>query len=393
MLKQVFDKEQLSKTITPSDVWQWDLLPFHGDVKSAVDHTVQYWESHNLALFPLVKSTAKGKSIFTPAKMEDAFAIKLMDRFIRRIYRVRQSDRNRIVRQLITLLKDSGDYNILRLDINNCYESVSFKKLIDKFEDEMILAPQCVSLLHRIYLDLSRNQHMQGLPRGLPISPTLAELYLESLDEKIASHTDVIYSARYVDDIIILTPAGKEVAVQKYVESVMCELGLRLNAKPSKYYSGTSRKAQFNYLGYSIEVEHKKNQPNKVKIIVAPEKIRKIKSRIAVSLIKFKADRDFSMLKKRIKYICMLKVVKKGRNGDLLAGIAHNYQYVTDGFRCLKPIDGFLCEQLVNPRFALSPVEQDEIRKISVYGNVRNGRVGKFSKKQTAQIMRVWKNA
>ena len=89
----------------------------------------------------------------------------------------------------------------------------------------------------------------------------------------------------------------------------------------------------------------------------------------------------------------MLKSVRKGKNGDLLAGLAHNYQYVTDDFECLKPLDGFLCQQLVNPRFGLNQQEQDKIKKISIYGNVRKRNVGKFSKKQTAKIMRVWKNA
>lgn len=147
MLKQVFDIEQLSKALTSSDVWQWDLLSGYGDVETAVNHTVQYWKLHNLALSSLETETVKNKLVFIPAKMEDAFAIKLLDRFVRRIYKVRQSDRNRIVRQLITLLKDSGNYHVLRLDIKNCYETIPFENLINKFEDDLILAPNCIKLL------------------------------------------------------------------------------------------------------------------------------------------------------------------------------------------------------------------------------------------------------
>ena len=393
MLKQVFDKDQLSKVLTPSDVWQWDVLRFYGNVQTAVDHSVKHWRSCGLVLSPLEISTAKNRPVFVPSKMEDAFAIKLLDRFIRRIYKVRQSDRNRIVRQLVTLLKDSGDYHVLRLDINNCYESISFKRLIDKFEDDLILAPECVSLLRNIHNDLSKNHNLQGLPRGLAISPTLSELYLESLDKKIAVHADVIYSARYVDDIVIITPTKKENNVQRYVESVMNDMDLRLNNRAGKYYSGSSRCANFSYLGYSVSVDYKKGSANEVTVTVCPEKIKRIKYRIAISLAEYKRDRNFSLLKKRIKYISMLKKVKKGRNGDLLAGIAHNYQYVTDGSRCLKPIDGFLGTQLESPRFGLGTIERDEIKKISIYGNARKGSVGKFSKKQTVEIMRVWKNA
>ncbi|WP_028302658.1 antiviral reverse transcriptase Drt3a [Oceanospirillum beijerinckii] len=393
MLKQVFDKDQLSKVLSSSDVWQWGLLSSYGDVETAVDHTVQYWKSHNLTLSSLEARAVKSKPVFIPANMEDAFAIKLLDRFIRRIYKVRQSDRNRIVRQLVTLLKDSGKYHVLRLDIKDCYETIQFEYLINKFKDELILAPECIKLLSSIHSDPWTNHGMHGLPRGLSISPTLAELYLERLDKKVASHPNVIYSARYVDDIIILTPAGKENSVQTDVEAFMNEMNLNLNNNTNKYYSGSSCSAEFDYLGYSIKVEPIKNNPNKVTLKISQSKLNKLKSRIAISFCDHKKQNNIPLLKRRLEYICMLKSVRKGKNGDLLAGLAHNYQYVTDDFECLKSLDGFLCQQLVNPRFGLSQQEQNKINKISIYGNARKRNVGKFSKKQTAQIMRVWKNA
>ncbi|PIE46666.1 MAG: hypothetical protein CSA42_07335 [Gammaproteobacteria bacterium] len=392
MLKQVFDTDQLSKALSSSDVWQWDLLSSYRDVETAVDHTVQYWKSHNLTLSSLETRTVKSKPVFIPANMKDAFAIKLLDRFIRRIYKVRQSDRNRIIRQLITLLKDSGKYHVLRLDIKDCYETIQLKHLINKFENELILAPECVKLLNGIHSDLRTNHGMYGLPRGLSISPTLAELYLEMLDKKVASHPNVIYSARYVDDIIIITPASKEECVKTDIEAFMNEMGLNLNNNTNKYYSGPSHSAEFDYLGYSIKVEPIKNKPNKVTLKISQSKLNKIKSRIVISFCDHKKQNNISLLKRRLEYICMLKTVRKGKNGDLLAGLAHNYQYVTDGFDCLRPIDGFLCHQLANPRYGLSQQEQDKIKKISIYGNAKKRSIGKFTRKKAAQINRVWKN-
>ena len=391
MLKQVFNTDQLSKVLSSSDVWQWRLLSNYGDIGTALDHTVQYWKSHNLALSPIETRTVKNKPVFISKKMEDAFAIKLLDRFIRRIYKVRQSDRNRIVRQIITLLKDSGTYHVLRLDIKDCYETIQFEKLIYKFEDDLILAPECIKLLHNIHIDLKTNHGLNGLPRGLSISPTLAELYLEILDKSLASHPNVIYSARYVDDIIILTSAGKESGVQNDVEAFMDELGLILNN--NKYYSGPSNSAEFDYLGYSIKVNPEKNRPNNVTVGISLAKLNKLKSRIAISFCDHKKQQNIPLLKRRIEYLCMLKSVKKSKNGDLLAGLAHNYQYVTDKFECLKPIDGFLCQQLTKLRFGLNEQEQKIIKKVSLYGNANKRNVGKFSKKKTAQIMQVWKNA
>lgn len=212
---------------------------------------------------------------------------------------------------------------------------------------------------------------MYGLPRGLSISPTLAELYLESLDKKVASHPNVIYTARYVDDIIILTPAGMEEEVKNDITAFMNERGLSLNNNTDKYYSGSSQSAEFEYLGYSIKVKQKKDKPNEVTLKISQPKLNKLKSRIAISFSNHKKQKNIALLKRRLEYLCMLKSVRKGKNGHLLAGLAHNYQYVTDGFECLKALDGFLCQQLANPRYGLSQQEQDKIKKISIYLDVR----------------------
>ncbi|OAT50886.1 reverse transcriptase [Proteus hauseri ATCC 700826] len=392
MLKQVFNKEQLSKVISSTDVWRWDLLSKFGDVDASLEQTIGYWKTNGLYLSPIKTKVVNGKTVFTPSRVEDAFAIKLLDRFIRRIYKVRQSDRNRIVKQVLTLLKDSGDYHILRLDIKNCYESISFEKMIAKFQDDLILSPDCIKLLNNTNQQLKNGFGFHGLPRGLSISPTLAELYLEELDKKIASNNDVIYSARYVDDIILITTASKKKKLEIDLNNTLVDMGLEFNESENKKFSGSSKNANFNYLGYSICVTAKTNKPNQVDVTISKSKINKIKSKILKSLYENNKNKDLKMLKRRIEFLSLLKVVKKGRNGNLLAGIAHNYQYSTDNFESLKTIDGFLINQLNNSRFNLTPLEIAKIKKISFYGNARKGSTGKFTRKQTANIMQVWKH-
>ncbi|WP_284603701.1 antiviral reverse transcriptase Drt3a [Dickeya dadantii] len=392
MLKQVFEKEQLAKILTPSDVQKWRLLSAHGNIEAAITSIANDWKQCKLILSPLEQKIVKRKPVFSPSTVADELSIRLLDRFIRRVYKVRQSDRNRIVRQLVSLLKDSGKYHVLRLDIKDCYESIIFHRMIGKLEDDLILAPECIKLLNQIHNDLQNNYHIHGLPRGLSISPTLAELYLESLDKKIASHPKVIYSARYVDDIIILVPQGKESDVESYIKAIANEMGLDMNDTPGKYYSALSATANFDYLGYSIKVHSITNKPNRVTVTISNSKLDRIKFRIIKSFCDHKKQNNIELLKRRLEYLSMLKVVKKGRNGDLLAGIAHNYQYVTDSFECLKAIDGFLCHQLSSPRFGLGVHELNRLRHISVYGNVRKKKIGKFSRSKTIKIMRVWED-
>lgn len=393
MLKQVFNRKELSKILTASDIQKWNLLSLHGNLENIITNTVKYWDNHNLQLSPLYTGLVKRKTIFKPSRAEDDFAIRLVDRFIRRVYKVRQSDRGRIIRQLVSLLKDSGDYQIIRLDIKNCYESIKLKSLIEKIEDDLILAPKCIKLLKNINNNLITNYNTDGLPRGLSISPTLAELYLEELDKKIAAHPNVIYSARYIDDIVIFTPKDKKDSTKNNILSFINELSLQINTNSNKYYDSNTQDAEFTYLGYFIKVSPQDGKPNKVEVTISPQKINKIKSRITKSLIDHKIQSDIQLLKQRLEYISMLKVVKKGENGDLLAGIAHNYQLVTDNFCSLRKIDGFISHQLTASRFNLTTQEKAKLKKISIYSNVKNKKIGNFSKSKTLKIMRVWKNA
>lgn len=394
MLKQVFDEEQLSKVITSTDVWNWQLLANYQNVARAVKCTATYWENEPI-LSPLNKRDYKGKAIFTPARMEDAFAIKLVDRFIRRIYKVRQSDRNRIIRQLITIAKDSSDLHILRLDIKNCYESIEFEKVINKLENDLLLSPNCIELLKALSIDLKNNHGVSGLSRGLSIAPTLAELFLEQLDYQIKLHQDVIYSARYVDDVVVIIPKGKEKLVEDYIKKTLSDMGLSLNTAKNKYYSKELCCAKFAYLGYVIEVSPQNKSGKKsniVKVKISDLKLNKLKSRIMKALCDYNLNKNISLLKRRLQFLSMLKVVRKGKNGDFLGGLSYNYQYVTDNFECLKSIDHFLCRQLSNPRFHIAQNIQDDIKKVSIYINAKKGKVGRFSKSQTLKIMQVWKN-
>lgn len=392
MLKQVFSREQLSKVVSPTDVRRWNLLSEFGDVDTALEQTIGYWEGSGLALSPINAKLINGKTVYTPSRVEDSFAIKLVDRFVRRIYKVRQSDRNRIVKQVITLLKDSGDYYVLRVDIKKCYESILFDNIISKLQNDLILSPECMNLLNDISRQLKDRFNFTGLPRGLSISPTLAELYLEDFDKKIAASNDVIYSARYVDDIILITTDNKKNIVIDFLVEILSEMGLKLNGDDNKNFSGSSSNANFDYLGYSISVIPKKNKPNQVNVTISESKLKKLKSRIIISLHENSKNKDISLLKRRVEFLSLLKTVKKGKNGNLLAGIAHNYQYTTDNFECLKSIDGFLINQLQNPRFGLTLPEVNKIKSISFYGNAVKRNIGKFSRKKTTKIMQIWKD-
>jgi len=106
-------------------------------------------------------------------------------------------------------------------------------------------------------------QNLTGLPMGSPLTNFIAILYLQKLDDALASIPGVFY-ARYGDDIILLSKEAKIIlTLYEKAKAILSELKLTMNtektglfyltfaARPcnNKNFQGCS---QFDYLGASI---------------------------------------------------------------------------------------------------------------------------------------------
>ena len=168
MLKQTFDNTAIAKVLTPEDVWRWDLWSKPEEKEGAIEALENSIQAKNFNISALKLEKRRGKATYQANNIEDAITIRLLDRYIRRIYKVRQSDRNRVIRQVKTVLRDSGDYTVMRLDIKQCYESIDFEASIKKLENDMILAPSCIRLLNSI----SSHCKNEGLKLDVQVFPS-----------------------------------------------------------------------------------------------------------------------------------------------------------------------------------------------------------------------------
>lgn len=396
MLKQLFNKEQILKALTTKDIWRWKILDQYGNAESAAEAIVRNWNVNGLSIKGLDVKIIKGKKVYIPESLEDALAIRLVDRYLRRIYKVRQSDRSRMIKQVITLLQDPGSFTFIRLDISQCYESIIFEVVLNKLRKDLILSPDCINILESIG-SIAQAQGNSGLLRGLSISATLAELYLEKLDKEISNNKNITYMARYVDDIIIFIPDVYAAQANDDIDSALEMLDLISNKDKSSSYKVDVVNESIELLGYSlsssssISKSSKKKNPNLVTVKISKRKLNKIKTRIVLSFLEYKKDQNFKILKDRIYFLSTLSVVKKGRNGDLLAGNAYNYFHASDS-DCLKKIDGFYFKTLQELRFNLSSAQQSDLKKISFYGNAKNNKIMKVTKNKTIRLKQAWIN-
>ncbi len=134
------------------------------------------------------------------------FVMKQLQYNLQRLYGVRQASRHTILSQIKPLLKTTYKKIVIRTDIKNFYESISHEILWGILDQNSLLTTRSKRIIHSIlssYSILSGTTSV-GLPRGVGISAFLAELYMNKVDELISKLDNVVYYARYVDDIILV---------------------------------------------------------------------------------------------------------------------------------------------------------------------------------------------
>src|SRR5699024_10410218 len=76
----------------------------------------------------------------------------------------------------------------------------------------------------------------KGLPRGIGVSAFLSELFMRDIDNQIRNLTDLVYYARYVDDIVaVFIPKSTTIEknrMKRYfvkIKDIVKEKGIKLN--------------------------------------------------------------------------------------------------------------------------------------------------------------------
>lgn len=390
MLKQVFDRDAIAKSLSKRDVWKWSLWDNRADYEERLNDLVKTIELKDREVSPFAEFTHKRKKTYQASNAEDVISIRLLDRSLRRLYKIKQPDRNKIVCQIKSLLKDTSDLSVIRLDIDGCYENINFESLIERIERDMLLSPDNLKLLKSIG-EMCITQKIEGVPRGISISPTLTEIYLEQVDNKIRGMEGVAYYSRYVDDFFMIVKSDLSKQVISLIEELLKEISLALNYEGEKHFVGAVRDVDFTYLGYRFSTESRRKKPNKVELSISDHKIKRICTKIALAFSQYKKDQDFSMLNQRINYLASLRIIKEHENGNLLGGIAYSYQYVTDGFDSLRQVDGFYNSLIGSSQIADS-AKIKKLREKSFFGSVRANKKAIFTKTKAKYITRVWKH-
>lgn len=146
-------------------------------------------------------------------------------------------------------LRDAGFTHVLDADIDGFFDNVDHALLMRRFR-ALVTEPHIQRLVWR-WLRTPAMEHgdlhprEKGLPQGAVISPMLANLFLDPLDESLV---DAGYRlVRYADDFVVLCASRNE-AEQAHAFTARCLRDLKLRLKPEKT-AITSFDEGFDYLG------------------------------------------------------------------------------------------------------------------------------------------------
>ncbi|WP_215777834.1 reverse transcriptase domain-containing protein [Paludibacterium sp. B53371] len=176
----------------------------------------------------------------------------------------------------------SGTYvEYIKIDLKNFYPSIPhhviFRELQKKIRKSEILKLLRSAIETATVPEYKGGKgskpNLIGVPQGLAISNLLAEIALMSIDKQFNNKPSIWYK-RYVDDILILVPAGNSKAVYDQIMASLVSLGLTPHALdvPGSKTKIASLREPFTFLGYQIEG---------TSISIRPESIIKFESSLA----------------------------------------------------------------------------------------------------------------
>lgn len=267
--------------------------------------------------------------------------------------------RDFIVLTACKLIAEGVPYRIYRLDIKSFFESIDHDFLKNSVR-RLSVNPLTTKNLFYL-LDIYAGMGGTGVPRGLGISSTLAEIALSDFDHCVSNLNNVYYYIRYVDDILLISNrTERKVDFFNKLESLL-PIGLLFNRSSSKLSIQEAINApewslnndklicKFSYLGYEIKVHDAqkirslKNPIRKVTLDIADSKVKKIKTRIVRSFIAYLKDKKFQDLRDRLRLLTnnySIYDIDSGRKK--FVGIYYSYPFISQDSVSIVALDKFI---------------------------------------------------
>lgn len=326
------------------------------------------------------------------ATAEEFFAMQVLCRNVKKLFKISMSSRHEILSQLRMLLReDKSRYYIIRTDVRDCFESIPHNKLFEYLEGNNLLDVKSKSLLRGLIRKEFETKNLRplvhtqqtGIPRGCAISSLLSEFYLSKIDEALrCALPGIVFMARYVDDIIIVAHPDlddeHQLLLDDYVKAITdtyTKHGLSIHTptdgtnKCYTYDSKDTKNLKFNLLGYTIQ-SIKGDKDKQGFFSLSKDRKKKITDRITKTFKKFDSLLNTASYDVAAHYLfdalhvltCNINLFNAKRG--VKVGIFYSNQLL-ENIRDLEGLDQYLqyrCSQIsLVGKAGVDPVKQPQI--------------------------------
>ena len=184
---------------------------------------------------------------------------------------------NRSAHDALRRIKEIAEegYNwVVNLDLEKYFDTVNQSKLIQILSEE-IKDGDVISLIHKylksgIMIDGIKVKSDKGVPQGGPLSPILANIYLNEADQELEKGGYKF--VRYADDMLIFARNRK--AAERYYKRVKKLLEGKLKLKVNEEKTSIRKLSQTKYLGYGFY------HNNGTQLKIHKESLKKLKAKL-----------------------------------------------------------------------------------------------------------------
>ncbi|HHR6391372.1 TPA: antiviral reverse transcriptase Drt3a [Providencia alcalifaciens] len=408
MLQQDFSENSLRGYLYPSDfIKNRELLSPH-DLKAFFDILKDYLKFIDQDKIALRILDISNKAIFNTECFHHKIILRRCDYILKKLFDINVKNRHLIIDELVVFIKENPSYTIVRTDIKSFFESIEHSFLINELDNKKELSYITYNIIFQLIQSYKLTAGTnKGVPRGLEISSSLAEIALIKFDREINKNNDVLYYGRFVDDIILVMKNNADHI--SFLKKILPG-GLALNKLKSKSillksfpeYKGDF---YFNYLGYkfsfpNIDLSGKKRKGvfRTVVISISESKIKKIKSNISKAFYAFYRDNNFELLMDRLFFLSTNRTILcEKTKRKIPTGIYFNYSKITDKAD-LNNIDLFLKKMIFDKSIRINKVRRNSFNKhqinrllkINFESSFCNIVYKKFNINRLKEITRIW---
>jgi hypothetical protein len=399
----------MARHVRKADFAADNTLYNRANLNAIIEQAVQIG-TNGFQAVPLKINMLRGKAVYQLSNLADALVVRHITSNIRRVTRVKQDDRQFIVTCMKKILSEGLPFRVYKFDIASFYERVSQENILKQLESDTGFSGQSIRALRSLFIQLDA-ANVTGLPRGMSLSATLAEYLLRSLDKFLSNTRGVWFYARFVDDMVVITD-GKEDPVEFWkLAADKLPSGLEFNKKSTSLNFAQFVKTNtnvpensFDFLGYRFCVSqaYRDSTDKKIKrsasLDIAPSKIRKLKTRIAKSLLAYASVADFDLLRDRIRLLTSNFHFTEMNSGiRRTSGIYFNYPLISaDMSAGLDALDRFLVSAVTSPhpknrlRPSLTNAQRRQLLNLRFMAGFKNKRFFAFSTDRLAELTRCW---